>query len=258
VSGAGGAARRARAVATAVLSTLAALAGCGPKVDPAFAREAERAGALYVSGRYHDAGTRWLEAARVAGSPVDRDEATYRAASSFARAGETARADALLTTLAAGKGERAARAAFDRARLAGAADPARGQALRLEALRRHPDSGVAEQAARQYLAGVELEASAAQALAGCRTLSAELSRTELDESLAYECARREEESGETARARDDYLRTAERHPYPQGAYWDDALTGAARCEERLGHPARAVELLERLLAEREPSHGVGS
>jgi len=131
--------RRWGSVAGLVVVGVLALDGCGPKVDPAFAREADRAGALYVAGRYREAGERWLAAASAAESPVDRDEATYRAAMSFTRAGDAPRADALLATLAAGHGERSARAAFDRARAVDAADPARGQALRLEALRRHPD-----------------------------------------------------------------------------------------------------------------------
>jgi len=129
---------------------------------------------------------------------------------------------------------------------------------RLEALRRHPESGVAGQAARDYLARIEDGSGQSAALERCRSLWSELTSTELDEALGYECARRAEAAGALARARDDYLRTADHHPYPKGAYWDDALTAAARCEEHLGKPARAVALLERLLDEREPARGVGS
>jgi len=235
------------------------LAGaCAPHVDPRFAREAEAASALYVSGRYRDAADRWLVAARRASSPVDRDEARYRAALSFVHAGDTARADALLAELGAGRGERAARASFDRARLTARSDPERGDTLRLAAVRKHPSSGLAAEAAREHLAFVEERQGAGPAVAACRALHAELGTTELAEALSYECARRTEAAGDLPRARDAYLATAAQHPYPEGAYWDDALTGAARCEERLGRPARAVELLERLLAERERSVAVGS
>jgi hypothetical protein len=64
--------------------------------------------------------------------------------------------------------------------------------------------------------------------------------------------------GESTRAREAYLRVADRFPYPHGAYWDDALFHASECELRLGNAAGAIALLERMLAAREASHLSGS
>jgi hypothetical protein len=250
--------RRALAlVAVALLGGVGALS-CAPRVDPRFAGPARHAEQLHGQGRYREAAEAWLAAARATNRAHDRDEAVYRAAKSYERARDGVRAEALLEGLARGRGDRAGRAAFDHARLVSERDPARGEELRLRALRRHPHSGVAPHALRTYLAGVEARESEAAALARCQALLRELSATELDETLGYECAARSERLNDLEAARLGYLRTAERHPYPRGALWDDALTGAARCEERLGRPLAAVAVLERLLAERERSLGVGS
>jgi tetratricopeptide (TPR) repeat protein len=245
-----------------VLATTALLAAAActgwPRVDPRFAEHARAADEHDARGRHRAAAEAWLAAARETPRAHDRDEAVYRAARSYERAGDAGRAEALLLGLTRGRGARAARAAFDRARLVGERDPARGEALRLEALRAHPGSGVAPHALRTYLSGVEARDGEDGALARCRALLQELAATELDETLGYECAARSERRNELEAARAGYLRTAERHPYPRGALWDDALTGAARCEERLGRPQAAVATLERLLAEREHSLGLGS
>ncbi len=247
-----------RALATTALLAGAACGGCAPRVDPRFAEHARAADEHDARGRHRAAAETWLAAAGATQGAHDRDEAVYRAAKSYERAGDTSRAETLLLGLARGRGARAARAAFDRARLAAERDPARGEELRLQALRAHPASGVAPHALRTYLSGVEARGGEAEALARCRALLRELAATELDETLGYECAARSERLNELEAARSGYLRTAERHPYPHGALWDDALTGAARCEERLGRPDAAVATLERLLAEREHSVGIGS
>jgi hypothetical protein len=244
-------------VTAALLGGSGALS-CAPRVDARFAEPARHAEQLHRQGRYREAAEAWLTAAHATNRAHDRDEAVYLASRSYERARDGARAEALLEGLARGRGDRAGRAAFDHARLVSERDPRRGEELRLAALRRHPHSGVAPHALRTYLAGVEARAGDAAALARCQALLRELSRTELDEALGYECAARSERLNDFAAARLGYLRTAERHPYPHGALWDDALAGAARCEERLGRPLAAVAMLERLVAEREHSVGVGS
>jgi hypothetical protein len=227
-------------------------------VDARFAGPAHHAEQLHAEGRYREAAEAWLAAARATDRAHDRDEAVYRAAKSYERAGDSARAESLLEGLARGRGDRAGRAAFDRARLASERDPLRGEELRLAALRSHADSGVAPHALGTYLAGVEAREGGARALARCQALLRELTATELDEALGYECAAQSERLNDFEAARLGYLRTAERHPYPHGAWWDDALAGAARCEERLGRPLAAVTILERMVAEREHSVGLGS
>src|SRR6201999_4542328 len=74
----------------------------------------------------------------------------------------------------------------------------------------------------------------------------------------YERAQRLNAQGNAAEARDAYLVVADRFPYPHGAYWDDALFHASECAQKLGDFARAVALLERMLAAREESHLSGS
>jgi hypothetical protein len=235
-----------------------AATACAPRVDARFAGHARKADELYVHGRYREAAEAWLAASRATRETHDRDEAVYRAAKSYERAGSRAAAEALLADLARGRGDRAGRAAFDRAKLASERDAALGEQLGLEALRAHPESGVAPHAVRTLLAGVEAREGEAGALARCEALHRELGTTELDETLGYECASRRERRDDLEGARAGYLATAARHPYPHGALWDDALAGAARCEQRLGRPREAVVILERLLAEREHSVGVGS
>jgi hypothetical protein len=255
--------RRARAAGwrragAALAVTLGTALGCAPHVDARFAGAAARADALYVAGRYREAADAWLAASCTAKTGYDEDEAIYRAASSFAKAHDTSRADALLARLARGKGERAARASFDRALLVAETEPERAQALRLEGLAQHPESGVAAQALREYLAYVEEHTDEATALSRCAALQAQFAETELDEAVSYECASRHERRGEDALALRGYLATAARHPYPHGALWDDALAGAARCEEQLGDPRAAVGTLERMLEKREHAVFFGS
>jgi tetratricopeptide (TPR) repeat protein len=248
-----------RLAAFALASFVAPFAlGCGPSQDARFAAAEARADAAVHAGRHAEAARRWLDAARVAESVRDRDEALYRAASSYERAGEVDDALGLYERLARGRGERAARASFDRAWLVLPRDPARGEALLVSAVRSHPSSGLAPRALREHLARREAEDGAAAAVEACTRLLVELDATELDETLRYERARLLERTGALDRARDAYLDTATRHPYPQGALWDDALARAASCEERLGHALSAVELLGRMLREREASTGLAS
>ncbi|HVR18671.1 MAG TPA: tetratricopeptide repeat protein [Polyangiaceae bacterium] len=246
-------ARRALAVFGAFVSL-----ACAPTRDAHFAAAEERANATARTGRHAEAAERWLEAARVADTTVDRDEAVYRAAASYERAGRTDQALVLYDRLAAGSGERAARASFDGARLVRESDATRGEAMLVAALRRHPNSGLAPRALREHLAGVEATAGMHAALDECTRLAADLGTSELDETLRYERARLLERAGSLGPARDAYIETATRHPYPEGALWDDALARAAELELRLERPLHAIALLERMLAEREPSTGLGS
>ena len=232
--------------------------GCGPSQDARFVAADARANAMAREGRHTEAAERWLEAARVAESTVDREEAEYRAASSYERADRAREALALYERLERGNGARAARASYDRARLVRKQDPARGDALLVAAIRRHPGSGLAPRALREHLGRREAEAGPAAAVSACTELLAGLEGSELDETLRYERARLWERAGSLEAARDAFLDTATRHPYPQGALWDDALARAADLEERLGRPLGAIGILERMLAEREPSTGLGS
>jgi hypothetical protein len=246
-------------LALALVALVAGLtSSCGPSQDARFAAAAERASATARCGRHAEAAELWLKAARTATGAVDREEAEYRAASSYERGNEIDRALALYERLEQGGGARAARASFDRARLVQERDAARGDALLLAAIRRHPDSGLAPRALREHLARREAENGTSAAIEAATELLDGLQGSELDEALRYERARLWERAGALEKARDGYLDTATRHPYPEGALWDDALARAAGLEERLGRPLAAIRILERMLAEREPSSGIGS
>jgi tetratricopeptide (TPR) repeat protein len=231
---------------------------CSPSADARFAAAESRANALTSAGKHDEAARRWLEAADRVESPADRDEALYRAASSYERAGNAPEALRLYERLERGQGERAARASFDRARLVRKSDAARGETLLVAAIRRHPTSGLAPRAVREHLERTEVEQGAGAALEEASRLLRGLETTELDETLRYERGRLLERSESFREARDAFLETAARHPYPKGALWDDALARASRCEEHLGRPLAAIALLERLLAERESSWKIAS
>jgi len=232
--------------------------GCSaarPKPYEEAAHAAERA---YSAGRYQEAAESWLEAA-AHGEPRDRQEAEYRAAASYERGKQYDQALAIYTRLAAQKGERAARALLAAAeieRRRGSEE--RAQSLFLAALRNHPDSGPGEIALREHVAFVKESGGVQAALSALEPLIAELDGSELDERLRYERARLLDEAGNTTQARDAYLDVARRHPYPEGALWDDALFRAALCEEKLGRPQQAIQVLEGMLLEREEAHLSGS
>jgi TolA-binding protein len=119
-------------------------------------------------------------------------------------------------------------------------------------------SGVAGLSLRRYFAELAEHGGDQAVLDYIAQAEPALAGTELSEQLLYERARRLDALGKTAEARDAYVVVADRFPYPHGAYWDDALFHGAECEERLGKPQRALELLLRMLAAREESHLSGS
>jgi tetratricopeptide (TPR) repeat protein len=235
------------------------LGACSAARPPAYSERQTAAERAYSAGRYREAGERWLEASRAANTERDASEARFRAAASFERAGDVARAEALYAELEREGGERAARALFERAVLAERrGDEAGAQALYLECLRRHPSAGTTPTALDRHLRYVERTKGEAGALARLDELVRELAGGELDERVRYARARLLDRLGQSADALAAYLDTARRHPYPKGAFWDDALFRAAELERKLGRPREAIALLERLLAEREEAVGYGS
>jgi len=91
-----------------------------------------------------------------------------------------------------------------------------------------------------------------------RDAEARLGATELDETVRYLVAGRLEAAGDLPAARDAYVAYAERHPYPEGALFDDALWHASLLEEKMGRTEPAILHLRRMLAVREESTMVGS
>jgi tetratricopeptide (TPR) repeat protein len=249
-----------RACALCLLVVCSAL-GCGSPPPAAYVRETEQAQAARVQGQHAQAAQHYERAAALADKPRDAEEARYRAADSYARAGDTARAQALYESLAAlgPDAEWRARADFaiaDLLRKTG--HEAEGPARVAAALRRQPNSGLARLALSQHLDYLRAQGGSEQVLAYLSAESQALANTELSESIAYRRARELDEQGKAAEARDAYLACATQFPYPRGAYWDDALFRAAEKELALGAPEKALLHLERMLSEQESAIITGS
>jgi tetratricopeptide (TPR) repeat protein len=236
------------------------LAGCGGSVVTEYARLDALAERAYAAGRYDEAALRFRDAANRARRTADRDEAVYRQAASLRRGRRNAEAIAVLDELlrASPHGDRAARAAYDRAlALADLGEGERADAALDDVLRTYPDEGVAVAALHRRLARLAELGEGAVREYLVRMLP-ELAATELGEQTAYAFAESLEHSGELAAARDRYLEVAARYPYPKGALWDDALFRAADLDARLGEPRNAIRHLEQMLRERETSYVQGS
>lgn len=243
-----------------VLAALA-LSACAPSLPRQFLEQRAAAERAYAAGRYDEAARHWQNAERAAERKRDRLEARYRQAASLRRAGRASEAADLLASIVreAPASERAARAAYDRADIEiEQGDPKKGQAMLERLLHDYPRSGVARHALARHLDWLDEQGGSERVLAYLEQANAALSKTELAETLAFEKARVLERAGRDAEALAQYLAVARRFPYPRGAHWDDALWYASGLEVRLGRPARAVEHLERMLAEMEPSHLQGS
>ncbi len=241
-----------------MLAACAATA-CGGAASDLTPKEAaaERA---YAAGRYVEAAARFAEAAASSPRARDREEACYRQAMSLRRAGRPAEARAVLEGLlrAFPRGARAPRALYDLALLAlEQGDRETGSRMLDALLRTHPESGVSPEALRRYLDVLSADGEAA-VRAYLEALAPRTGATELAQYVDYEHARSFERQGRLDAAREEYLRIAERYPYPRGVFWDDALFRAGDIDVTLGAPSAAIAVFERLLAERESSFLQGS
>lgn len=235
------------------------LLACAPTLPAGYVRARDEAESSYGSGQFEAAALHWLAAADAARTPRDRSDARYRAATSYERAGNSEKARQLYELLAGGKSDRAPRAAFALADLRiRAGDDAAGFAELEAAIRKYPSSGVAGVSLKRYFTRLAERGGDQAVLDYIAQTEPALDHTELSEQLLYERARRLDAIGKLSEARDAYLVVADRFPYPHGAYWDDALFRGAECEQHLGAPKRALELLTRMLAAREESHLSGS
>jgi len=242
------------------LLLLAAL-GCGSPPPAAYVQETEQAQAARKKGQHLAAAQHYERAAELASKPRDAEEARYRAADSYARAGDSKRAELLYNALATQgpDAERRTRADFALADLlldSGRVDE--GQARLVAALRRSPNSGLARRALSQHLDYLRERGGPDAVLAYLAAVAPALSSSELGETLSYRRARELDEASKTREARDAYLACATRFPYPTGAYWDDALFRAAEKELQLGNAQGAIQHLERMLAEQESAIVTGS
>lgn len=232
------------------------VAACAPTLPRSFTEARAAAERAYAAGRYDEAAEHWKAAEQAADRKRDQTEARYRRAAALRRAGRHEEAQALLGELGRTrpKSSRAARAAFEHADIEiEHGDAERGFAELEQAIRKYPRSGLALGALGRLARHREDRAGADAALA----LLAEVARSggsaELREQALYDRSRLLEKLGRDAEALAAYLDTASRYPYPRGALWDDALWAASLLEEKLGQPGRAIDHLERMLREKEPS-----
>jgi tetratricopeptide (TPR) repeat protein len=238
-----------------------ALGACAPTLPRRYQEQRAAAERAYAAGRYEEAAHHWELAAGAADRRRDRSEALYRAGASYERAGRHGDAEASYEKIAARfpKSSRAARADFDRARIEiEHGNREHGYALLERAMFAHADSGLAPRALRELLLRAEDRGGKAFARAELERLLPRLTRTPLAERALYARAALLDEQGDRAGARDQYLEVARRFSYPTGALWDDALWHAARLENDLGNPRKAISYLERMLAQRESSFLQGS
>jgi tetratricopeptide (TPR) repeat protein len=235
------------------------LIACSKHLPAAFSAAEADAERAYRSENYRAAAEQWRRAAELAPDARERDEAVYRRAEALQRAGEHDAADAVYRSLEQGHGERAERAAFERADNALARDdrPAALVLLRA-AIARFPNSGLSQLAVHKTLDLLaETEGEPAQ-LEELDRLLTQAANTELAESLLFLRARWLEQHGESERAMSEYRSLVRRFPYPHGKYWDDALLGCARLDEARGDYRAAITDLESMLAERETARTMGS
>ncbi|HEX2882652.1 MAG TPA: tetratricopeptide repeat protein [Polyangiaceae bacterium] len=242
-----------------VVALLALCMGCGGGAVSAFAKDRAAAERSYAAGRYQEAARHWHAAAVHAKTPGWARKAKHRQAMSLLRGGDWQPARTVLIQLAEEKSPLASRARYDLALLElEHGQAAAGTARLRQVIIDDPESSVAGIALRRHLSLIEEQQGAAAVLAEISTLLSTLSNTSLDEPLRFEQASQLVATSQLEPALHAYLDLAERHPYPRGAHWDDALWHAAGIEEQLGRPQRAIAHLEHLLSVRESSDFVGS
>jgi tetratricopeptide (TPR) repeat protein len=238
-----------------------ALVACAPNRGQVYERGMAEADRAEVEGRYAEAARDFDAAAGSALVARDRVHAIYLAALMYEKDGDqtSARERYRRLSRASPAAEDSAAAAYKEADMDIARGDAKGGWQEMEAmLLRFPDDGFAKPALHRLLRHVDEAAGPEGALAYLRALTPALEPTERAEEVAYETAARLEALGRLEEARDAFLRTATRWPYPTGALWDDALYRAAEIDERLGRPEAALADLNLMLSKQEVAILVGS
>lgn len=235
--------------------------GCAATKPEPFLNERARAERHYSHGRYAEAATAWKRAAAATDRRSDETEAHFRAASAELRAGNLeAAARSYKRVLAiAPDGSRAARAAYELGLIEiEQGRPEQGEKQLALVITRYQESALAERAFLRLLSRLEQRRTLGQLLEFVDETLAKVSQPELSERLCYTRAGLLARQGRHAQAKLEYLRMADRFPYPEGALWDDALWHAAELERQQGKPEQALAHLERMLKEVEPAHFQGS
>lgn len=250
-----------RRLAVAAAAALA-LAGCGgPSYAPGYLEAFDAGRRARTAGRLDEAARAFELAHRRADRVKDRDEALLLLARTQEAQGSSAAAAATYRRIvdADPPGPRAVHAAYDLARLAGAErGEATQDAMELDLLARHPDSGLSVAALSRVVAR-RREASDWEGLSGVLdALAPKVTGTALEQPVDVERAKALEARGQLEPALALYLATARRHPYPFGPRTDDALFRASQIEEQLGRWDRAIAHLREMLGPREASYSAAS
>ncbi|MCB9601372.1 MAG: tetratricopeptide repeat protein [Sandaracinus sp.] len=213
-------------------------------------------------GRHDEAIAAFAHAAETADRRVDRDEARYRQSRALVDAGRYDEAVALLDEIAAVRppSRRTGRALYDAALLRFERLDAIPQALEgfERVVREHPDEGLGGRALHHWLGWMREHRGVEAVLATIAQLDAVLSESTLGDDLLWR--RHELQLAEDRRT--EAVATLEllieRHPYPQGERWDDAILLLATMDLEDGRPEAAVARLEAMLERAETTTLMGS
>lgn len=213
-------------------------------------------------GRHDDAVLAFASAAEAADRRVDRDEARYRQSRALRDAGRTEEAIVILDAIAAARppSRRTARALYDAAllRFEQTDDIPRALEGFEQVVREHPDAGLGGRALHHWLGHVEANEGKDAALALVHVLDASLAETTLGDDLLWRRHELELALDRRTDARATLTLLVERHPYPQGERWDDALLRLAELAVEDGRPDDAIAHLEALLRRAETTTMMGS
>jgi hypothetical protein len=241
------------------LAVVVAVGACGgPNRGLAFDRAYAQGERAESAGRLAEALDEYDRAASAALRARDRQLAQWSSVDTLVRWGRVADAVMRLDAMAQAKGEYQAEAAYRACLLRiEHGDAGRGWQELEQIPRRFASHGVAHVAVRRLVAHADEQGTRA-GLSELAALERDAGATELGELIAFLSAEHREALGEEADARDAFVRIADRWPYPQGAFFDDALWHASLLDEKLGRVQHAAEDLERLVAERETTSIMGS
>lgn len=243
------------------LAFCACACACARQHTTPYKNERAQAERHYAHGRYSEAASSWRRAAGHAEHRDDRVEALYRSAAAHERARNipAARAAYVEVLKLAPRGSRAARAAFELAWLdIEQGRTARGERGLLEVMLIYQDSALAGRAFTGLASRRRAHGGDIAVLALIEQVRPKIEQPELAEQVRYAEGRLLRTMGQEERALRVFLELADQFPYPQGAYWEDALWHAADIERARGRPQAALTHLERMLAEVEPAHFQGS
>ena len=244
--------RRALGIAAVIAPLLlSGAAACGPpSSSEAYVRAMYAGKRAYNSGRYSEAAHAYDRACAFATRVKDRDEARFLEARMHQRLGRPQVAQDRYRRLVgeSPRGPRTARALFEIALIEiDHGDPERGWAALQAAVQSYPDHGSARHSLKLLLRHMTERDGEEAVRAYLRRQLPGFRSTEAEQQAEYEIAQSLERSGRLEEAREAFVATARRHPYPSGNLTDDAWWRASLVDEQLDHPEQAISDLRRLL-----------